>query len=359
MAEGRFLVYGANGYTGVLIAEEAKRRGLAPVLAGRRADAIRPLAERLGFEHRVFALDDARALDEAVAAVDAVLLVAGPFSATSRPVVDACLRARRPYLDVTGEIDVFEACFARDAEARERGTALLPGCGFDVVPSDCLAASLKAALPSARRLELAFASPGSPSAGTARTMVEGLPLGTVVREGGALRREPAASRTREVPFRDRSRLCVAIPWGDVATAFRSTGIPDIVVYTAMPGGQLKALRLLRPVLGLARFGPVQSALKALAGSLAKGSTEEQRTTGRSQLWGRVADPASGAAVEGTLVAPESYRITALTAVEIARRAAQGALRPGAHTPSLAFGARFVTEFEGCDLAVPAAPATPA
>jgi len=137
---GKWMLYGANGYTGALIAEEAKRRGLTPVLAGRRADAVRPLAERLGLPHEVFPLEDHVALDRALERVDAVLLAAGPFSPTSRAVVDACIRTRRHYLDVTGEIAVFEAIFARDAEARERGAVLLPGVGFDVVPSDCLAA---------------------------------------------------------------------------------------------------------------------------------------------------------------------------------------------------------------------------
>jgi saccharopine dehydrogenase (NAD+, L-lysine-forming) len=351
MATGRFLLYGANGYTGVLIAEEARRRGLAPVLAGRREEAVRPLAERLGLEHRAFALDDARALDAALAETGTILLAAGPFSATSRGVVDACLRARAHYLDITGEIAVFEACFARDAEARDRGVTVLPGVGFDVVPSDCLAASLKAALPGATHLELAFASQGSPSKGTSITMVEGLPHGGAVRVDGRIRPDPAASRVREVRFRDRPRLAVAIPWGDVSTAFRSTAIPNIVLYMAAPRGLVRLLRLTRPLLPLAGTRLAQRVLKHFA-ARAPGSSEEERRTGRSQLWGRVAD-ANGAAVEGTLVTPEGYRLTALAAVESARRVAAGEAPPGALTPSLAFGARYVASFEGCDLAVPA------
>jgi short subunit dehydrogenase-like uncharacterized protein len=65
----------------------------------------------------------------AIKDVAVVLCAAGPFSTTSRPVADACLRSRVHYLDITGEIDVFEALAARDAEAKARGIMLLPGVG--------------------------------------------------------------------------------------------------------------------------------------------------------------------------------------------------------------------------------------
>jgi short subunit dehydrogenase-like uncharacterized protein len=135
-----YLIYGANGYTGELIAREAVRRGQRPVLAGRNAEAVRALGTELGLDHRAFALDDARAADEALSGMKAVLHCAGPFVRTSKPMADACLRTKAHYLDVTGEIDVFERLAARHAEAAAAEVMLLPGVGFDVVPSDCLAA---------------------------------------------------------------------------------------------------------------------------------------------------------------------------------------------------------------------------
>src|SRR6266545_4114126 len=113
-----FLLYGANGYTGELIAEEAVRRGLRPILAGRREEAVRPIAERLGLERRIFALTSPDEIARQLDGVAAVLLAAGPFSATSAPVVEACLRARKHYLDITGEIEVFEAIFRRGPQTR-------------------------------------------------------------------------------------------------------------------------------------------------------------------------------------------------------------------------------------------------
>jgi short subunit dehydrogenase-like uncharacterized protein len=99
-----------------------------------------------------------------------VLCAAGPFSATSRPVADACLRNRVHYLDITGEIDVFEALAARDAEAKARGIMLLPGVGFDVAPSDCLAAHLKRRLPDANDLRPYLSLRANTSRGTAKTI---------------------------------------------------------------------------------------------------------------------------------------------------------------------------------------------
>ena len=160
-AAGGLLVYGAYGYTGELAAREAVRRGLAPILAGRDAARVGALAAVLGCESRSFPLDDAAALARGLAGAGAVLHCAGPFSRTSRPMVDACLAARAHYLDITGEIAVFEAIFRRDEEARRAGVALVPGVGFDVVPSDALAAELSRELPDAVSLELAFANVGS------------------------------------------------------------------------------------------------------------------------------------------------------------------------------------------------------
>lgn len=347
MPTNTWMLYGANGYTGELIAEEASRRGLSPVLAGRSEARVRPVAERYGFAWRAFDLDAAAAhLD----GIDLLLLAAGPFSATSRPAVDACLARAVHYLDITGEVEVFEATFARDAEARASGSVLMPGTGFDVVPSDCLAVSLKDAMPEATSLELAFRAAGGPSAGTTKTVIENLPHGGVARVDGALTRVPTAWRTRTVPFRDGESTAVSIPWGDVSTAYRSTGIPNITVYMAAPARQISLMRATRLVAPLAGLAPVQSLLKGLAGRFVAGPSAEARATGRTQLWGRVEAP-NGRAVEGTLETPEAYALTAVASVEIAERVRAGAVEAGAWTPGQAFGGRFVAEIEGCDLRV--------
>ena len=196
----RFLLYGANGYTGRLIAREAAGRGLPAVLAGRNAEAVGELARQSKLDHRVFSLDDPTAVDAGLNDVGAVLNCARPFSRTARPLADACLRRGVHYLDVTGEISVFEELAARDAEARAACVMLLPGVGFDVVPSDCLAAHLKRRLQAATKLALGFQAAGRYSRGTATTMMENLPREGMVRRRGVLTRVPLAWRTRVIDF---------------------------------------------------------------------------------------------------------------------------------------------------------------
>jgi short subunit dehydrogenase-like uncharacterized protein len=344
-----WMIYGANGYTGELMAEEAARRGEKPILAGRREEAVRPLAERLGCEHRVFSLDSPGESARGIDGCKAVLLAAGPFSATSKPIVEACLRAGAHYADITGEIAVFERCHRRDAEAKKAGIVIMPGVGFDVVPSDCLAASLKLALPSATKLELAFASDGGTSRGTAKTMVEGLPQGGAIRRDGKIVKVPVAWQTPEIRFRDRPRRTMSIPWGDVSTAWYSTGIPNIVVYMGMPPKMIRAAKLARPFLRFAGLPAVQRYLKRRIDRRAAGPGEEMRRHARTHLWGRAGDGTRS--VEGTLETPEGYTLTALTSVEATLRIVRGEVEPGARTPSMAFGAGFISQFEGCDLRI--------
>src|SRR5579884_2744275 len=218
MSEQPFLIYGANGFTGRLIAERAKERGLRPVVAGRSKAAIDEVAGRLGLPARVFDLESPGAVAEGVRGARLVLHCAGPYSKTSRPMVDACLKAGASYLDITGEVAVLEAVLGRDGEARAAGVVLMPAVGFDVVPTDCLAAKLHAELPDANKLELALSGGMRPSPGTAKTTVEGLHLGALVREGGRLV-TLRAPRTREVPFASGARFAMSIPWGDLVTAF--------------------------------------------------------------------------------------------------------------------------------------------
>jgi short subunit dehydrogenase-like uncharacterized protein len=349
-AKSGLLLYGVNGYTGKLILEVALREGLRPVLAGRRAEAVEPIAKAHGLQSLCFGLEDPGTVARLLEPFSALLLAAGPFSKTSGPALEACLLSKTAYLDITGEVDVFEEAFARDADAKKSGIPVLPGTGFDVVPSDCLAKALSEALPGATSLTLAFRG-FKTSAGTMKTMVQSLPKGGLARAGGKLVSVPAAWKTMEVPFPDKPRLAMTIPWGDLSTAFRSTGIPDIEVYMAVsPSAVANARRLRRfaPVLGL---GFVQSFLMKRIEKHVKGPTEEERKRERSSLWGRVTNGEQS--VTGTLETLEGYALTAETAVAIARRVLAGDVAPGVHTPSQAFGARFIETIRGSKLTVPA------
>ncbi|HEY7328824.1 MAG TPA: saccharopine dehydrogenase NADP-binding domain-containing protein [Gemmataceae bacterium] len=342
-----FLLYGANGYTGRLIAREAVVRGLRPVLAGRNAEAVGALARELGLEHRIISLDDAAATRKGLEGVQAVLHCAGPFAHTAKPMVDACLEARVHYLDITGEISVFESLAARDTEAMAAGILLLPGAGFDVVPSDCLAAHLHRRLPTAKRLTLAFQGIGRYSRGTATTIVENLHRGGVVRRGGVLTSVPAAWRTRDIDFGNGPKLAVTIPWGDVSTAYRSTGIGDIEVYTAMSRWQLRFMRLSRAFGWALRTSRVQSYFKRRIQAGPPGPSDEERARGRTYLWGEVED-GQGRRMVSRLRGPEGYTFTVLTALAAMMRVLSSDAPAGYQTPSLAYGPDFVLEVPGVE-----------
>jgi short subunit dehydrogenase-like uncharacterized protein len=338
------LIYGATGYTGRLILARCLERGLGPILAG-RSDAVRELAHQHGLEARVVGLDDPAALRAALAGVSCVLHCAGPFAHTSRPMADACLATGAHYLDITGELSVFEALAARHEEARARGVMLLPGTGFDVVPSDCLGAHLKRRLPTATSLLLAFQSSGGLSRGTATTMIENISRGGAVRRGGRIVAVPAGWKTITVDLGRGPVSVTSIPWGDVATAWYSTGIPDIEVYTRLTPGMRGALKASRYLGWLLTSGPVQRFLKAKIRSGAPGPDLAARTRGVSRLYGEVRD-AEGRQARARLEGPEGYTMTARTAVAAVERVMSGGATPGFRTPSLAFGPDFVLGIEG-------------
>ena len=342
MADG--LIYGATGYTGQLIVARCIERGLGPVLAG-RSEAVRELAHAHGLEARVVGLDDPAALRTVLAGIAAVLHCAGPFSRTSAPMADACIATGAHYLDITGELSVFESLAARNEEARSQGVMLLPGTGFDVVPSDCLAAYLKRRLPTATRLLLAFQSSGGLSRGTATTMVENVSRGGAVRRGGRIVPVPPGWRTITVDLGRGPVSVTSSPWGDVATAWYSTGIPDIEVYTRMTPGMRGALRASRYLGWLLRSGPVQRWLKARIRSGAPGPDETARARGVALLYGEVSD-AEGRRARARLRGPEGYTMTARTAVAALEETLAGRATPGFQTPSMAFGADFVLGIEG-------------
>lgn len=334
------MIYGAYGYTGELVVAEARRRGLDPVLAGRDRSQLERLAAHTGLESRAFPLEGN--LSDWLEGVTVVLHCAGPFSHTSRPMVEACLRSGASYLDITGEIAVFESIMRRDSEARAAGICMIPGVGFDVVPTDCLAAKLKEQLPDATHLDLAFSTRGGGiSRGTLKTMIEGLGQGGAIRREGKIERVPVAWDAREIEYDSGPRLSMTIPWGDVSTAYHTTGIRNIRVYTATPPRTVRFLRRVRPLLGLVNLKPLRWMLLKLA-DRRNGPDESQRERAHVELWAQAWNDA-GIRRSMTMRVPEGYSLTAASSVLAVERVLEGSVRAGASTPAMAFGSGFVDE----------------
>ncbi|NGY06938.1 saccharopine dehydrogenase family protein [Solimonas terrae] len=340
-----WMIYGANGYTGELIAREAVKRGQTPILAGRNADKLAALARELKLESRAFGLDDAGQLAKGLQGIELVLHCAGPFSATSAPMIEACLQAKAHYLDITGEISVFEHAQAQNARAQQAGVVVCPGVGFDVIPTDCVAASLKAALPDATHLVLGFDSRSGFSPGTAKTSVEGLAQGGKVRENGKIRAVPLAYHVRKIDFGDGEKLAMTIPWGDVSTAYASTGIPNIEVF--IPGSpamiaNARRANYFRWLLGLA---PVQRLMKNRIAKTVKGPSESQRAKLVTHVWGEVRN-AAGVTRTARIRVANGYALTVTGSLAVVDFLREHRPAGGSYTPSKLCGADLVQKLPG-------------
>jgi short subunit dehydrogenase-like uncharacterized protein len=338
------MIYGANGYTGELIAREAARRGLQPILAGRNRAGVESLASALSLESRIFDLDDA-ALADRLRGCGLVLHCAGPFSATAAPMKEACLKAGAHYLDITGEIAVFEHAQSLAARAASAGVVLCPGVGFDVIPTDCVAAALKAALPDATELALGFDSRSSFSPGTAKTSVEGMAQGGKIRRDGRIVSVPLAFEVRRIDFGDGEKDAMTIPWGDVSTAFHTTGIPNIKVF--MPGSpnmianarRANYFRLLLALPWVQRF------LKARIAKTVQGPSAERRDRMPSYVWGEAVN-ARGEKRTARIRTANGYSLTITGSLAVVDYLLHNQPAGGAYTPSRLVGADLVTRLPG-------------
>lgn len=342
MSKPYWMIYGANGYTGRLVAEEARRQGLSPLLGGRDPAAVQALGSVLGLECRVFGAEGAGA---ALADVAVLANCAGPFSATAAPLLEACLANATHYVDITGEIGVFEHAHGLDERARAAGCVVCPGVGFDVIPTDCVAACLAEALPDATQLALGFDTGSGLSPGTAATTVEGLKLGGKVRRDGRLVEVPLGYKRRDIDFGRGLKHAVSIPWGDVATAFYSTGIPNIEVYLPAPPLAALGMRLIDPLRPLLGRDGVQHWLKRQVQRRVKGPDEQARGRLRTWVWGEVRN-GRGERRTARLETANGYDVT-VHGVLLAVRHLLGHDGPGGYfTPSQLFGPRCVEALPG-------------
>jgi short subunit dehydrogenase-like uncharacterized protein len=342
----QWMIYGATGYTGQLVVAEAVRRGHKPLLAGRNPDKLEVLAARHDLEYVAFHLDDVSVIAEAIADMDVVYHAAGPFIHTSEPMRRACLATGTIYLDITGEIEIFERTFSFDDAARKNGVALISGVGFDVVPSDCIAAYVAQQVPGATLLETGIVGFYGASAGTTNSALEMMPGRWYGRRDGKLIDVPFAERSTTLVLPDgRKHHAVSVPWGDLSVAYRTTGIPNITSYMAMHPVAAMMGRISYPVgRVLLKNNAIRGMLTGLIDRIVDGPDEQSRTTGKSYIWGKASSP-DGTVAEAWLEAPEPYEFTARAAVLAVERAAALELA-GALTPAQAFGADFVLEIAG-------------
>lgn len=340
-----WMIYGAYGYSAKLIAKHAKERGLSPVLAGRNPEKTRAVAEDLGFEWRSFSLGDPDAIAGHLEDIDAVIHCAGPFSATSAQMIAACLKAKAHYFDITGEIEVFEHAHlsAIDAAAKEAGVVVCPGIGFDVVPTDCLSRALAEAMPDATELAIGFHGSANMSPGTAKTVVEKLGAGTMARRDGKLVNIPLA--TRSVDFGRGERQSMSISWGDVSTAFYTTGIGNIMAFWPASDAMIRQFKLASLLGPLLRRRWVQNLLKRQIEKKVRGPSDEDRARDTVYVWAEVRN-AAGQTATARMTTANGYTVTQLAPVAIIEHLAASDVDAGSTTPAQLMGKNFASRLAG-------------
>lgn len=342
----QFLLYGANGYTGRLIAKMAADYGLTPVLAGRNEAALQQMAASLQLDYRVIDLDQTDLLVDTLKTYGLVLHAAGPFAHTAQKMMQACIAAKAHYLDITGEIGVFEMAKSMDAAAKSAGIMLMSGTGFDVVPTDCMALFLKQQLPDARFLKLAFGTVGGKiSHGTAMTMAEGMGEGGAVREEGMIVKKPLGHKGMRVNFGAKDLFVMTIPWGDISTAYTTTGIPNIETYTVVSPKVFKWLKWQGWFNWFLRTNFARNYYRKKINRKPAGPDDAARARAKSMVWGEV-ENASGQKKAARLSGPEGYTLTAHSSLIITAKIISGNFKPGYQTPAACYGADLVLEIPG-------------
>lgn len=355
MAKDNFLIYGSYGYTGNLIAETACKQGLKPILGGRNKDKLLAQAKRLNLDYRVFDIADVEAAKQAIKEFITVIHCAGPFIKTFKNMAQACIETNTHYMDITGEYSVIDQLMNLNEQALAAKVMLLPGAGFDVVPSDCLAQYLKSKLPDATQLILAIyalqnaAGSGlSVSRGTAKTIAEGLTESAMIRDEGVLKRVPLAWQKRLFDFGDnQSVVCATISWGDLASAWWSTRIPHIETYMATTTKLIMLYKVLNLIKFIFKWSPIKQYVVNRINSMPEGPSSEELKNSTASIYGEVMN-ASGKKVAALINTPNGYTLTALSAILIVRKTLSGNAPIGFQTPSTAYTKDLILEIPGVE-----------
>lgn len=346
MRENTLIVYGSYGYTGRLIIDELKQKKFHVILSGRNREALQKQSHESGYPFEVVDINDSTALKKLLQKATLVVHCGGPFRFTSKQMVDVCIETKTHYTDITGEWQVFELLAGYDAAAKQAGIQIMPGTGFDVVPSDCLAVHLKSRLPSATHLQLAFAMvPGGMSRGTKKSMTESLGFGGIMRKNNELVPFTLGKDVLELDFGKFTTKTTRIQWGDISTAWRSTGIPNIEVFAGADDKAISNLKLSNNFGWLLRKRWMKNFILKQIDKGKSGPSQHDLHNGKCYLRGTAWD-AAGNIRTSLFDGPNAYLLTAKTAVLIAEKVMTRKFEAGYKTPAMQYGADFILDING-------------
>lgn len=343
--KGQVLLYGAYGFTGKGIARLAAQYGITPVLAGRNAQKLETLAEEVGYPWLPLTLDDHDKLVSVLGHFELVMHIAGPYTYTAKPMLDAAVAAGTHYVDLTGENHVIEAQLARSAEFAAANIMVMPAVGYDVVPTDCLNLYVARQVSDPVNLTLVMNGEYTPvegaqaSRGTIKSGIELLSRPTRMRIDGEMV-EVAQPKIINRDVDGKAQTLVQIPWADMVTSWVSTGIPTIEVYQQrsgdIPGWVFWLMR---------RDWGKNMLIWLVDRFLPEGPPPEAQATRQTELVSTVTN-AAGESFSARMITPEPYRLTFHSALIIARKILDGQWQAGFQTPAKVYGADLALEIPG-------------
>ena len=339
------VLYGATGYTGRLVTQELVDAGAEFVLGGRNAEKLASLSRDLGqgAPTRAASVDDPESLRALLDGVDVLINCAGPFTLAGEPVVRAAVDAGVHYVDSTGEQPFIRMVFDRYGPAAERkGIVLVPACGFDYVPGDCIARLAARGHEPLDELLLAYwVKDFGMTRGTMRSAIEMLKPGQGVeyRDGDWQTASTNVFRASfEFPPPIGREPVGFYPAGEPITVPRHTDVRNVraVLSTraAFPDPLLPLAPYLVPLTAHAFRGPLPALLGRAIDKLPEGPPEDER---RAVEWAVVAQghDSNGVGVRAAVRGRDVYGLTARALVWAARQIeagdhhGEGALGPAA------------------------------
>ena len=342
----QIIIYGSYGYTGELIVEESLSKNLSILLTGRNEQRLKDQSEKTGYPFKAINLDNHAALVELLIEGEILINAAGPFKDTAPQMVEACIEAKTHYLDINGDITVFELIKTFDYRAKNAGVMLMPGTGFDVVPTDCMAVKLKNQMPDATCLKIAFATiGGGVSHGTATTVAGRLGEKSLRRVDGKLVPIAFGKNGMWLDFEEKKLFFMSIPWGDVSTAYVSTGIPNIESFISVPPKVYKFLKFQVLINWILRNKLVRKFIQKKIDSKPAGPNFDERKNAYTLVWAEVKNQ-KGETLEARLQTPEGYGLTAEASLLIAGKILNGKFKSGFQTPAMVYGENLIFEIEG-------------
>ena len=359
----RVILFGATGFTGRLAAEAMTRAGLAPVLAGRHADALVALVGDLAGlapidrpptwqQADVADPDSVRALVSDPS--DVLVTTVGPFTRLGRPAVDAAIAAGCGYVDSTGEGPFIRSVFEQDGpRAAATGARLMTAIGYDYVPGNLAGALAIEDARAAGRIPVAveigyFVTGGMGlSSGTKASAAAIATAPTYTVRNGQV----VESRGSVLTFNfgdGRTRDALPIGASEHFTLQRlDRGVRDVSVGLGWAGAFTKAAHTVGtaaaaltkvPVVGPGMGKAVEVGASKASGGTGEGPSPEDRAGTRTVVLARTTDAVGRELSRVRVEGPSPYDLTADLLAWTAAMLATGQVRgTGALGPVDAFG----------------------